>query len=232
MKTKTLSEWLYGHPQILSYRTCFYVLLLLAAWHVLGDGLVWVRLKEELTSTDNKFDSFSEPQVAAAILRQRISNLANSCTTQHELTRYAALNSIRQQHPNTSAPDSQLLTTETTRNSSVTNDPSLKEMLRLNSQIRDLQTDLDLKLMAILYQTGKSGQLLDCYLEVLQEEPENPALPAWSGAAVEAAKNCHRMSELIDALQDVVRFHPELKAAPAFQDLLHSWGHDNLLTVD
>jgi hypothetical protein len=80
MSTRTITDWWHARPGTFS-QGLMYLLLLAAAAGLVGVGLKRARfgnLSLPRTNLLEYFDSFSEPSIAAAILRREVENLTET----------------------------------------------------------------------------------------------------------------------------------------------------------
>lgn len=157
-------------------------------------------------------DSFSEPAIAATLLRREADTLFSSFTEARNDAEYPGAIPLNQ------------AATSRMRNPPDAGGPKLSEMSAAESQllqrleklratIRELNQEIDEKLLVIDTKTRNANELVDCFLELLHNCPERPEILEWVGPALDSAASSGRSDELRDALEHVLRFQRSLPTA-------------------
>jgi hypothetical protein len=167
-------------------------------------------------------DSFSEPALAAAILKQR----AESCFAQARNAAWdydlspvhdprQAANGLRQDRgfAGLAGPE----------RGSPPQVPWLAHLEELRATIQDLNIDLDQKLLVIYSENRLENQFLDRFLQLLCEAPNRQEVLDWAPASLECSLHCGRTEELEDALRHLARFHPNLKTTKRLAARVQAW---------
>jgi hypothetical protein len=106
----------------------------------------------------------------------------------------------------------------------------LKGFLTLRAEVRDLDFDLDRKLMRVCCLNGWYDEFLDCYLRLITQMPldHQPGIQVWTLYALGCAQKCGRAEEVADALHHAIRFHPSLPGTRANREALNQWEAEHL----
>jgi len=95
---------------------------------------------------------------------------------------------------------------------------ALERLATLQAEVRNLEVDLDSKLMGAYYCSDSCNEFLDCYLRLVQQPSGLPWVQFWRHNALDCARNCGRAAELADALR-LARANKELTQAQVAQAL-------------
>ena len=95
-------------------------------------------------------------------------------------------------------------------------DLSLHEMEQISAAIGKLRLTLDKELIQIYLRRRVSTKVVDSYLDLLHEAPNSDVI-IWAVHALECAKECGRTEELLEAMEQFCRFHPN---CTGLQDVL------------
>ena len=151
-------------------------------------------------------DSFSEPSVGLAVLKQEAEQLMLESTQNRGLLEA-----------------SQMVSSQTKRASGV-EASALESLAKLHSDVRDLGLDLNWKLMALYSQNDWCDEFLDCYLRSVQQAAESPAgLAVWTFYALDCARKCGRADEVADALRHIIRFQSRRGSVEGIRTALEEW---------
>jgi len=173
----------------------------------------------------SSLDSFSEPATAAVILKRQ----AESLLLDYTEARNAASEVAPTYLPNHREVDSHNKVPQEYTGFAGFGRGSASEVSRiqpleqLHATMQDMTIDLDQKLLVVFSENHFENQLLDRFLQFLQEAPERPAVLEWVNRALDYSRDCGRTEELEDALEHTVRFHPELKTTRQLKALVESW---------
>jgi len=181
----------------------------------------WLR-KPDPVADVAALDSFSEPALAAAILKQR----AESCYTQARNAAWdSALSPFHDplQAGNGRRPGQNAAGLAGPGRGFPPVAPWLAALEELRATIQDLDVDLDQKLLVIYSEHRLDNQLLDRFLQFLHEAPERKEVLEWVPSSLDCSQHCGRTEELADALQHLVRFHPNLKTAKRLSARVQAW---------
>lgn len=213
---------------------CFCLLLLaLFVWRLAGDGFNrgWLFGAPDFAKGAPALDSFSEPSVGLAILKQKAAQLLlayNENRNQVKASQSAPLQDGAA--TGTRAGPGSVSSSPGAFNRRAAPDVSaLKDLLKLRAEVRDLDVDLDWELMGVYCRNDSCNEFLDCYLRLVQQVPRGyPGLAVWTWNALECARKCGRAEEVAGALHHLIRFHQNLPNAEAIRATLENWEAQNL----
>jgi hypothetical protein len=179
----------------------------------------------DLLDDPTSFDAFSEPSVACAILRQEAERLL--WVYREDWDREQA--SQRQRNGGDVEPgarpgagqSTELLTTSANRSGLQT--PSIESLRVLDAQVQDVQLSLTLKLLLVYADHQMWNEFVDRYLQLPREGPGRAKAALFVRLALDCSEKCGRTEEVVDALQHMVRFHPELKSSEGVKEVLAEW---------
>jgi hypothetical protein len=186
------------------------LLVSLLLWRLAADGFHFggrVGILD-LANCAPALDSFSEPSVALAVLKQEAELLMLSYDerkAQAEAARAASLwNGVAASDRTAFGLGSNW--------SGVLNSPAarqaaaLKLLAKLHAEVEDLEMDLNRKLLTAYSQNASCNEFLDCYVRLVQQLPAPSAVALWTPYALECARKCGRGEEVTDALHHAIRF--------------------------
>jgi hypothetical protein len=181
---------------------------------------------DELKDGVVSFDSFSEPAVACAILSQEAERLLLVYREQAGeesvlLEEHAVL--IAEPAVNQGTVQGNGVP-PLAKGRSGTKASVMHSLNVLDAQVRGLELSLVRSLLVVYADQRSWDKYVDCYLQLIREEPGQSDVVVHVRCALDAAAKCGRAEEVIDVLQHVVRFHPELKTAAVFKSALAEWG--------
>jgi hypothetical protein len=221
------ARWL-GLPVFKTIRITFYLIFgLLVAGQVLGDLLKFVRsfkasgLADELAP----FDSFSEPALAARVLKQETDRLLFAYTVARDEARDARLLSNDEggnaQGQRTSVGEVQSLAN--LREESPPLASTIERMQHLQSELTALDFDLRRRLTSAYYDHHLWAEFLDGYLRLLYDAPNWGQVVCWERCALEAAQACGRTEEISRALRHAIEFRASIRTARGLKGVLEEW---------
>ncbi len=167
-------------------------------------------------------DSFSEPALAAAILKQQ----AESCYTRARNAAWDfALSPLHdpRQAGNRRQPGGGPAGLAGSGRGVPPAVSWLQPLEELRATIQDLDVNLDRKLLVVYSENRLENQLLDRFLQFLHEAPERPEVLDWVPSSLDCSGHCGRTEELEDAVGHLVRFHPNLKTAKQLTARVQAW---------
>jgi hypothetical protein len=225
MRVWFAKQWAGASSRLRLLGALFYLLLLLfVVWYLAGAGF---RLSEFFKSSTasledvRQLDSFSQPCIAAAILKQESDQL------------FAAYLRDRPQGPDIPLPQSQPQIANQISEPPPTGGAQARDPLRksqtierladLQRKVDGLDGDLDRKLLMVYYENCLWNEFLDRYLHLAQAEPRSVAVLSWAWIALACSLSCHRTGEVTDQLEHLARFHPELKTVRGLKKTLEDW---------
>src|SRR5690349_20853841 len=130
-------------------------------------------------------DSFSEPDIAAAVLKRHAQALIEVCS--QDLGDIAGSD-----HRPLQARSGQWINRYQTE-------------FRRQKQLVD-DADIAHGLLILYKISERPGEFLDCYLRLLGASPEHPVIWRWAGTALSYGQACGRTEEVLDALRHIARF--------------------------
>jgi hypothetical protein len=147
-------------------------------------------------------DSFSEPAIAAAVLKRSAQGLNEACAEDLSALSAAKTGALQ-------ARTAEWISRYETE---------------LNRQ-KEILTDGDLEHgLLILYKTcGRREDFVDGYLRLLGISPDQPVVWRWAGYALTYAQSCARSEEVLDALQHIARFGRDRQVADQVKAALQKW---------
>jgi hypothetical protein len=180
---------------------------------------------DELRDGIVSFDSFSEPAVACAILTQEAERLLLVYLEREGeqsllLEEHAVLIAEPAVKPGTLPGNGAPALAEGQSGAKAS---ALRSLNVLETQVRSLELSLVRSLLVVYAGQQSWDKYVDCYLQLIREEPGRSDVVVYARCALDAAAECGRAEELADALHHVVRFHPELKTAAGLKDVLAEW---------
>ncbi len=207
------------------HKRLIFCFLVLAAWAIGSIGhkgaLLWT--PGDISDEEPpRLDSFSQPAVASAILRNEANRLfraysQNATLNRSELAPVKAAGVMPVRHPwQNGFP--RLPSHATSGGGAL-----LKPLEQLRHNLGTLQTDLDAQLVGAYFNEGLWDQFLDSYLRFVQEAPDNPFVRIWAPAALDAAAKCNRSQELLAVLKSAVDFRQKSQSAEALRKILRDW---------
>jgi hypothetical protein len=182
------------------------ILLGLGVWWG-ASGVVGDDPSSEMAAGALPLDSFSQPSLALALLKQEAARLLAAYLQQRDLFSPAAHEAVPP------LQDSRL-------------DAAMAPVARLHRQIEELGFDLDCRLLWLYAENHRHREFLDRYLHLVQEAPRRTEVAVWYAHAFAAARGCGRSEELADALQHVVRFRERAGTVQTLARLLEARARD------
>jgi hypothetical protein len=159
-------------------------------------------------------DSFSEPAIAATLLKRESENLFSRFTEARNDADYPGTPSLNERALSGSKRlDDGDGVAWKLREMSAAEIQLLQRLEKLRATIRELNQDVDQKLLVIDFKNRSANDLVDCFLELLHNCPEHPEILEWVDSAMDSAESCGRADELQDALRHVLRFQSSLPTA-------------------
>jgi len=171
---------------------------------------------------DVSLDSFSEPAIAAGILKHQ----AESCYAQARTAAGDfALSPVHdpRQARNDQPPRGGPVGPAGFGRGSPAVAPGIQSLEELRAMTQDLNVDLDGKLLVLYSENRLEDQLLDRFLQLLHEAPESQELLIWVPFLLDCSRRVGRTEEMEDAVRHLVRFHPNLKTAKELTALVQAW---------
>ena len=212
----------------------YVVLLLLVVWHLGGRVLkATYSLRPGAASYElvSQVDSFSQPSIAAAILKRETDHLFWAYAENRNRALELEVGRVQE---NTAGKNQQLpgqnqLSLHELKHVALASAP-MQDIERLHATLQELTIDFDRQLMATHFTNESWNEFLDCYLRLLVEAPEK-VNALWTRAALEYSQQCHRTEEMVGALEHFLRYHPQLKAARALESTLQEWNTNHLANL-
>lgn len=146
-------------------------------------------------------DSFSEPAVACAILKEESQRLW--WTVQIE-----------------AAEEEQAPPGQRRR---VAAEASTQSLIVLATQVQELALDLNQQVMELELMNHAWDEFLDRYLSLLSEGPYRTEASSWAKCALELAQKCNRAEEVESALRRVIQLRQPRYPAAEMEALLAAW---------
>jgi hypothetical protein len=200
------------------------LLLALLVWRLKGYGFNLSHLSGASDLVDNTplLDSFSEPSVGLAVLKQEAERLmSNYSQNRNEVEMYRSTQLSDSAATGTKEVAGSVSSWLAAVNSAAAQeDSALKRLEKLRTDVQELEVDLDWKLMTAYSQNDSCNEFLDCYLRLVHQAPERPWVLFWRKYALECARNCGRAEEVTDALRHLLRFQQNLFSARERRALL------------
>lgn len=171
------------------------------------------------------FDSFSEPSVACAILRQEAERLQlvyrehqdQEVTSQARLARLGVEPAAR---PGTGQTSDPLMPSG---NQAGWQASSIQSLNALDAQVQDLERSLSRTLLMVYAHQHLWNEFVDRYLQLVREGPAREEVVVYFRCALDCSLKCGRTEEVVDLLRHIVRFHPELNTAERLNSALAEW---------
>ena len=147
------------------------------------------------SDTVPELDSFSEPQIAIAILNQHAQNIFWT-------------------YCNLTEPSCQPVRLQ-----------QVDQIRSLYNQVQTLNQNLTSELMLIYAESGDWKEFLDCYLKLLSEapDPNEYGLVLWTPCALEHSGDCGRTEEVLEALRQVMLSHEDVKSVRRLAGTVEKW---------
>lgn len=146
-------------------------------------------------------DSFSEPGVACAILKEE----------SHRLWWTAQVKAAEEEQ----APRGQ--------RGRVATEASTQSLIALAARVQDLALDLNQQVMELELNNQAWDGFLDRYLLLVYEAPHRTEASSWARCALEVAQKCGRAEEVESALRRVIRLRQRLHSAAGMEAALGAW---------
>ncbi len=169
------------------------------------------------------FDSFSEPSVACAVLKQQAERLLLEHRKEWDWQRSSP--NLRNEAGAERAAGSKAgqRTDRLTASARRSQPPSIESLHGLDVQVQAVQLSLARKLLVVYADHEMWDEFVDCYLQLLWERPVHDGYFLFIPFALECSEKCGRAEELADALRHIVRFHPEIKSSNYLKASLAEW---------
>jgi hypothetical protein len=146
-------------------------------------------------------DSFSEPAVACAILKEESQRL-------WWMAQIEAAEKEQASHG---------------QRGGVVTEASAQSLISLAAQVQDLALDLNQEVMELELNNHAWGEFLDRYLALLYEAPYRREASSWAQCALELGLKCDRAEEVESALRRVIRLRQPLHPAAEMGSALDAW---------
>jgi len=205
------------------------ILVALLVWRLAADGFNanWLFGPPVSAKSVPALDSFSEPSVGLALLRQRAADLMFAYQEDRNQSRAPQSEPLQEgTATGAGARPSPISSSPIAFNRPAPPEvPALREFWQLRAELRDLDLDLDWKLMGVNCMNGWDVQFLDCYLRLVAQLPleHKPGIEVWTPYALRCAEKRGRAQEVTDALHHAIRFHPKLPGTRAMKEGLDQW---------
>jgi hypothetical protein len=207
---------------LLPKRLFYLVLLVFLVWQ-LGSACIkaieFLRPSIAWAEGVCKLDSFSQPSLAAAILRQEAQRLLTAYVqgqqqlelTGKELEACGRANAVQ-------GPFSRVASER-----SGADQLTIQPIEQFERTVCELSTELNRMLILAYFQNGSWNEFIDRYLISLHTEPESAVVVHWAWCALESSQDCDRTSEVLDEFEHLTRFHPQWKTARGLKSVLDEW---------
>lgn len=218
-------NWFREHHGVLNLWDCFYAVLLVAVvWDLGRPGYRCFISSGAGERTGCELDAFSEPSIAAAILKQEVERVFNTYVHQRDLeldTAFAdrLVRGSRQPGAGLSPRDGPACEVAAARRAEGRT-TTIQSLEHLRAEAEGLKCDLDCKLLAIHAETGLWPGFLDHYVRFVRESPDNPSVLTWARCALVQAQKSGRATEVVEALEQAARARSGLKTASGLRDFL------------
>ncbi len=188
---------------------------------------------EEFCEAPCFIDSFSEPSVACAILKQEADRLLQRCWWDHDRALVALEGPDGGAQPAV-APTARPGTDRPDRpgEGSDSQAAAVQPLRALDRQVQDVQLNLTRNLLVAFLNQGLWSEYVDRYLQLVQATPGRSEVTIHARSALDCARKCGRVEEVLDALQHVIRYHPELRTAQGLKDVLAEWKTGSLSSLE
>ncbi|MGO8931103.1 MAG: hypothetical protein ACLQU3_29965 [Limisphaerales bacterium] len=183
---------------------CLTLAVTVLAARLAGPGSLTRKLfpAADLAAGPPLLDSFSEPAVACAILKEE--SLRLWWTVQVEAA-----------EEEEQAPPGQ--------RGRVATETSTHSLMSLAGQVQELALDLNQQVMELELKNHAWDEFLDRYLSLLYEAPYRTEASSWAQCALELAQKCDRAEEAESALRRVVRLRRPPHTAAKMEAALDAW---------
>jgi hypothetical protein len=174
---------------------------------------------EDLLKEPALLDSFAEPSVACALLKQeadRLLLLYNEARDRETPLRLVEAAS-RFAKPNRRTVATALA------NLPVLPSPETQSLLSLDTEVRDLRLDLSRKVLTVYLDQHLWSRFVDRYLEIVLENPDCWEVKAYFTTALDCAQKCGRTAEVCTALWGAIEAHPESRGLLKLRGALATW---------
>jgi hypothetical protein len=212
------------------------------AFYVLLGGLVLADLGRSAIKAGRYFrtpvllagisplDSFSEPAIAAAILKQEAEKLLFEYTEARNdaSTPDASVVEGFQHAASQGQPATNPIHFAGFVRGSALDAARIRPLEKLQGTVQNLNVELYQELLVVYAENHFDNELVDTFLRFLRVAPECPEVLQWVRTALDSSQPCGRTEEVQDALQHTLRFHPTLKTAAQLAALKRSWDAERL----
>jgi hypothetical protein len=157
-------------------------------------------------------DSFSEPAVACALLKQESLRLL-LVYEEKQIQQRASPSPGGTGRSELSLPSDdphRTIAPDRAEQPSALEIPETQSLLALDARVWDLHLDLSRKTLRVYLDQHSWDKFVDRYLEILRASPEWGEVRAYLARALDCADKCGRTTEVIGALQQATQAHPEL----------------------
>lgn len=197
-------------------------------------GVRFVRSLAGPTESVPDLDSFSEPSVAAAILKKQAADLIReyeksqeekcqiSCPGQNDDSIAASCGSgqFRPENP------SRGIDPQGVPKSAPEWIRRIREAIRQREEALGMD-ELEDQLLRICQEQKQWNEFIDAYLQLLGRRPGSDIAVAWLRIALDYSAYCDRTEEMREVLEHLARFHRDRKLARRIKNVLDQWSRAN-----
>jgi hypothetical protein len=212
MKAKKIHHWTW--KVVVCAGGCMTVAATLLYQHALaGSETDLSNAADDLLKEPALLDSFSEPSVACALLKQEADRLLlvysdkrNLEAVSQQVETPSRLEVAKQIHLRGART-----CVATSRNPPGSQIPEMQALLDLDQRVCELHLDLSRKALKIYLDEQLWDRFVDRYLQIVGEWPDRWEVRTYFADALECAEKCGRAKELASALGQLSQAHPELR---------------------
>jgi len=161
-------------------------------------------------------DSFSQPAIAATILRQEAERLFDVYVDDWNLALEA------RDLGQSEKPEARAGGTTSPRVMEVAR--AIESLALLHREASSLKADLDCKLLAICSEQCRDSDSVGYYMQLLHDAPGDLKVLQWAQEVLASAQRCGRKPEVLAGMVALIRSHPDLGIAPGLQSVLNEHG--------
>ena len=180
---------------------------------------------EEFRNEPVPLDSFSEPALACAVLKQEADRLLLAYREDQERQGFPSRRARRGAGEVAAQPEALQIVSALPPASDRVGPQSqtIEPLLALDAQAQDVRLLLNRMLLLVYLDQKQWSPFVDRYLQSVREGPRRREAVIYGPLALDCAQKCGRVEEVMDLLQHFVRFPTEPGMAAELKQMLAKW---------
>jgi hypothetical protein len=180
---------------------------------------------KDLVKEPALLDSFSEASVACALLKQEANRLLLMYGEKRDQQKASQAPEMQERQTPAMRLDKTEFATSTARGRGLSEWqlPEAQSLLALDARIWELHLDLSRKALKVYLDRHCWNHFVDRYLQIVRESPERLEAHIYFVEGLDCAEKCGRTGEVIGAVQQTIKAHPELRSLDALNEALADW---------